>query len=173
MLGVVAKLKSKYPDVHYIVQGSENPKNAKEHERLYRRIVAECKKLGIEENVTINRGFVDSEILMSFLRTTRVCVLPYANHPEHDVCSTSGIARMVLGTETPLVTSKVHLFDDVAGLAFQAANDDELYNAIDEVFSGKAASFNEARVQFLKQTSWKSVAKMHAELYSKVLNQKG
>lgn len=172
MLGVVARLKNKYPDVHYVVQGSENPKNAKEHERLYRKMVAECKKLGIEENVTINRGFVDSEILMSFLRTTRVCVLPYANHPEHDVCSTSGIARIVLGTETPLVTSRVHLFDDVAGLVFQASNDNELYNVIDEVFSNKAVSFNEARVQFLKQTSWKSVAKMHAELYSKVLNQK-
>lgn len=171
MLGVVARLKEKYNDVHYIIQGSENPNNAKEHERVFRKLVNECKKLNIEENVTINRGFVTNDVLMSFIRTTKVCVLPYVSHPEHDVCSTSGIARVVVGTKTPLVTTKVHLFDDVCGVSFQAGTDDELYNVLDKIFSEPAiqVQYDDARLDFLKKTSWKSVAKMHFDLYSKVL----
>lgn len=174
MLNVVAKLKEKYNDVHYIIQGSENPNNAQEHKRIFRKLVNECKKLNIEENVTINRGFVTNDVLMSFVRTTKVCVLPYVSHPEHDVCSTSGIARIVVGTKIPLVTTKVHLFDDVCDVAFQANGDDELYNIIDKIFCEPKIQeqYNDARVDFLKRTSWKSVAKMHSELYSKVLKDK-
>jgi glycosyltransferase involved in cell wall biosynthesis len=174
MLGVVAKLKEKYNDIHYIIQGSENPNNIEEHERVYRKIVHECKNLNIEENITINRGFVTSDILMSFIRTTKVCVLPYTSHPEHDVCSTSGIARIVIGTQIPLVTTKVHLFDDIDGLAFKASNDEELYGLIDTVFSepNSQQKYNDARIKFLKETSWQSVAKQHYDLYLKVLDSK-
>jgi len=172
MLNVIAELKKKYPDVHYIIQGSENPKNATEHEALYRRIVAMCKKLDIESNVTINRGFVSEDVLLSFIRTAKVCVLPYANHPEHDVCSTSGIARIIIGTETPLVTTSVHLFDDLNGVAFKANNDAGLYNHIDSIFSNPEIikGYNDARIEFLRKTSWSAVAKQHVELYSKVLS---
>jgi glycosyltransferase involved in cell wall biosynthesis len=172
MLHVVAELKRKYPDIHYIIQGSENPKNAIEHEALYRKIIATCKKLNIESNVTINRGFVSEDVLLSFIRTAKVCVLPYANHPEHDVCSTSGIARIIIGTETPLVTTQVHLFDDLNGVAFKAKNDADLYNCIDSIFENPemAKLQNPARIEFLKHTSWSSVAKQHVELYFKVLS---
>lgn len=171
MLGVVARLKEKYSDVHYIIQGSENPHNAQEHEKLFRKLVNECKKLNIEENITINRGFVTNDVLMSFIRTTKICVLPYVSHPEHEVYSTSGIARVAIGTQTPLVTTKVHLFDDVKDVAFQAGTDDDLYNIIDNIFSkpGIQEQYNDSRIEFLRNTSWESVAKMHLELYSKVL----
>lgn len=171
MLGIVARLKNKYPNVHYIIQGSENPHNAQEHEKLFKKLVNECKKLNIEENITINRGFVTNDVLMSFIRTTKVCVLPYISHPEHEVCSTSGIARVVIGTQTPLVTTMVHLFDDIRCVAFQARTDDDLYNTIDQIFSNPSIQeqYNDLRVKFLRDTSWNSVAKMHFELYLKVL----
>ena len=77
MLNVVAALKNKYPDVHYIIQGSENKLNMEEHDELYNKIIDQCKYLGITENVTVNRGFVSEEVLMSAIRTVKVCVLPY------------------------------------------------------------------------------------------------
>lgn len=174
MLRIIAKLKEKYPDIHYIIQGSENPKNMQEHERLFMKLVNKCAELNIEENVTINRGFVSENVLMSFLRTCKVCVLPYASHPEHDVYSTSGIARIVCGTQIPLVTSTVHLFDDVKLVSFQASTDEEMFNTIDKIFSkpNVQEEYNHARVQFLKETSWASVSKQHIDLYLKVIKTK-
>lgn len=170
MLGVVARLKDKYPDVHYIIQGSENPLTAREHDELHDRIIAEARRLGIESSVTVNRGFVSKEVLLSFIRTTRCCVLPYVSHPDHEVRATSGIARVVAGTETPLVTSTAHLFDDLGSVATQCGTDDELYEAIDKIFSSESVRKSQlaARVQFLKETSWKRVASRTVDLYKKL-----
>lgn len=170
MLGVVARLKEVYPDVHYIIQGSENPLNSKEHDELHDRIMTEARNLGIESNVTVNRGFVSKEVLLSFIRTTRCCVLPYVSHPDHEVRATSGIARVVAGTETPLVTSTAHLFDDVDGVATKCGTDDELYEAVDAIFRTDAVRKSQlaARVKFLKDTSWKKVGQKTADLYKKL-----
>jgi glycosyltransferase involved in cell wall biosynthesis len=172
MLHVVAKLKEKYPDVHYIIQGSENPNNMAEHNRVYNEIMSECKKLDIESNVTINRGFVDEKILLSFIRTVRAVVLPYINHVEHDVYATSGVARMVISTEIPLIVSSVHLFDDINGLAFKYKSSNILYNILDNLFSDDLHynSHMVNRIEFIKETAWKIVARKHFELYSKILN---
>ncbi len=170
MMRVTAKLKEKYPDVQYIIQGSENPLTMTEHGNLYKRLLTVSKELGIEHNVTINRGFVRLDVLLSHINTVKVCVLPYATHPDHDVRATSGIARLVLGTSTPLVTSTVHLFDDVKNVAVRASNDNELYEAIDKIFQeGKLSDEMKAkRLEFLEITSWENVGKQTVDLYNKV-----
>jgi glycosyltransferase involved in cell wall biosynthesis len=160
MLGVVARLKEKYPKIHYVIQASENPRNQDEHNRLYGELFAEVCRLGLEENVTINRGFISQDALMAHIRTAKCVVLPYANSEDHDVRATSGIARLVLATETPLVVSRVHLFDDIEGLCPRVGDDEELYTAIDKIFydwKEKAGQIAKRRA-FLKKTSWASIA---------------
>lgn len=168
LLKAVAQLKEKYPDIHYIIQASENELNKSEHDDLYYRLVAECQSLGIIENVTINRGFVAEEVLLSLIRTVKLCVLPYANHPDHDVRAASGAARMILPTTTPLIVSGVHLFDDLEGIVPRVRDDFELCQEIDNIFSNYDKCFTEQvskRKEFLRNTSWENVAYLLSSYY--------
>lgn len=174
MMNVISRLKGRYPDVHYIIQGSANPIHMAEHDAVYDKLVSLSKELGIEGNVTINRGFVSTDVLLSHIRTVKCCVLPYVTHPEHDVRATSGIARLVLTTETPLVVSDVHLFDDVKDVADVATSDDELYTAISNVFEQKGLSEmqKKKRLDFLAATSWSTIATKTLILYRRLLLKK-
>jgi len=172
MLDVVSKLKEDFSDVHYIIQASENPHTMAEHDAIYQSLVSRIKELGIEGNVTISRGFVAKEVLMSYIRTVKCVVLPYANHPDHDVRATSGIARLVMGTETPMVVTNVHLFDDVEGVVPRANNDQELYEYIKNIFNSDNEKNRQIgyRKNFLRKTGWATVAFSTAALYQKILD---
>ena len=167
-------LKEKYPDIHYIIQGSENKKETQsEHDELYKAICDKVTEYGLEHNVTINRGFVDKKIIMSHIRTVKVCVLPYNSHPEHDVYATSGIARMVLTTTTPLIVSKVHLFDDIKELVPSVDTVEELAEWIDCVFQNDEERNRQIalREAFLNRITWAEIAKQTNDVYSKILKQ--
>ncbi len=172
MLNVIALLKDKYPDVHYIIQGSENKLNMSEHDELYNKIIDQCKILNISENVTVNRGFVSEEVLISTIRTVKLCVLPYNNHPEHNVRASSGAARTILPTSTPMVVSGVHLFDDLEGVVPRARDEYELFAAIDDIFSNYHSNVQKQlnkRVDFIRKTSWESIAYRTSVLYNSLL----
>lgn len=171
IINILPKLKEKYPDIHYVIQGSENRFNKKEHDDLFNALVQQAESLGVSANVSINRGFVSEAILLSYIRTSSCCVLPYANNPAHDVFATSGIARLVLGTETPLVVSNVHLFDDLQDLVPRATSDDELYTYIDQILSDSRYGKEQVskRVQMLSETSWVNVAKQYSDLYKTLI----
>ena len=174
MLKVVSELKKKYPDIHYIIQGSENKLNMDEHDQLYNQIVSECEKLNITENVTINRGFVSEHILLSTIRTVKLCVLPYNNHPDHDVRASSGAARTIIPTSTPMVVSGVHLFDDLEGIVPRARDESELYFYIDDIFNNYHFNVEKQltkRIEFLRKTSWESVAYRLFVFYSNLKNE--
>lgn len=173
MLDVVARLKQKYPDIQYIIQGAENPLNMSEHEEVYQMIIRKAKQLGIFNNITINRGFASTAMLLAHIRTVKCCVLPYSTKEEHNVRATSGIARLILATETPLVVSNVHLFDDIEGVVPRASNEDDMYNYIDAVFVNKKLSDTDKkkRVSFLRKTSWPAVARQLTSFYYFVRNQ--
>ena len=170
MMKAVSRLKTDYPDVHYIIQGSENKRNKSEHDSVYDELIRLAKSLGIEHNITINRGFVKTEILLSHIRTVKCCVLPYITHPEHNVRATSGIARLIITTETPLVVSDVHLFDDIKPVVDVARSDEELYLAIKRVFDagGLTPQQKEARISFLNKTSWRNVGIETLSLYRRI-----
>lgn len=169
MLDIVAKLKEKYPTVHYIVQGSENPKCQKEHDNLYGEIMAKAKNLNLLSNITINRGFVSDEVLLSYIRTVKCCVLPYLKSEEHEVRAASGMNKMILATEIPLVVTDVHLFDDVQNIIHRCKSDDELYDDVNVIFSNQYdyEINNKSRIDFLHKTSWTNSAQKIMNIINK------
>lgn len=143
-----------------------------EHDELYNKIIDQSKFLGITENVTVNRGFVSEEVLMSAIRTVKICVLPYNNHPEHDVRASSGAARTILPTSTPMVVSGVHLFDDLEGVVPRARDEFELFTTIDDIFSNYHSNVQSQlskRLNFIRKTSWESIAYRTSVLYNSLL----
>lgn len=164
MLEIVARLKQRFPDIHYVIQGSENPRMLAQHNLIKAAIASRAQELGLESNVTLSTGFVHEDVILNHMRTSKVVVLPYITHPQHDVRATSGMARMALGTETALVVSHVHLFDDIEGYAPRADTDEAFEHEIEQVFLGHGPNLD-LRCQFLRQTSWQAVADRTAQLY--------
>lgn len=168
MLDIVASLKPKYPDIHYVIQGSENPRMWREHARLKSAIAERVHELGLDSNVTLSTGFVHEDVILNYMRTVKVVVLPYVTHPQHDVRATSGMARIAMGTETDLIVSNVHLFDDLEGYVPRASNDAEFAYEIEKAFDGQTQNLD-LRRQFLRQTSWPRVASQFAQLYRTII----
>jgi glycosyltransferase involved in cell wall biosynthesis len=170
IIKLLPKLKEKYGDVHYIIQGAENPHTIKEHNNVYTKLVNLAQSLGVMDNITIIRGFVSKNVLLSYIRTVKCCVLPYDIHPEHNVRSSSGIARMVLNTTTPLIVSNVHFFDDLDKVAIKVKSDEELYEAIESVFDTDIdQELNKEKIDYLRNNCWENVAKLTSKVYGDIL----
>lgn len=161
MLDIVAELRVKYPDVIYAILGSENPKCQNEHDKLFQEIKEKIVKLGLIHNVIIDRGFLSDEVLLAYIRTSSVVVLPYTPNPEFDVFAASGMARVVLSTSTPLITSRANLFNGMNAVVEKSSNKQEWIAKISNVFDGKVDKKNlrTARKKFIEETSWDEVAK--------------
>jgi glycosyltransferase involved in cell wall biosynthesis len=169
MLDIVAELKNKYSDILYIIIASENPKCQAEHDKLYKEISEKITNLRLDHNVIIDRGFASDEVLMSYIRTSSVCVLPYRPDPEFDVFAASGMARIVLQTVTPLITSNANLFNGLDSVVKKAATKEEWVKEISDIFEKKLDQKDlvAKRKKFIQENSWdKSAAKL-VELFNK------
>jgi glycosyltransferase involved in cell wall biosynthesis len=168
MLDVIYELKKKYQNVLYIIVGSENPLCKSEHDKLYKEICDKVEKLGLTHNVVIDRGFVSKNVLMSYIRTSYACVLPYKPDPEFDVFAASGMARIVLQTSTPLLTSKANLFNNMDDVAIKCDTTDSWVKSISDIFDKKfdENKMIESRKAFLKENSWENCAKKLIDIFN-------
>ena len=171
MLDVVKILKEQYPEIHYVILGSENSLNQSEHDHVYEGLIKKIDQLGLCDNVTLHRGFLGEDIILTYIRTASVVVLPYSPHPEHNVYASSGIARLVLGTTTPLVVSDAHLFDDIKHFIPHSDDNDILASYISAYFNKSGIDDLESaqRKEFLESKNWKNIAKQTFDLYSDIV----
>lgn len=160
MLDIVAEVKKSFPDVIYQIIASENPKCQKEHDELYNKIIDKINNLDLNHNVVIDKGFVSHEVLMSYIRTSSVFVLPYRPSADFDVYAASGMARIVMRTSTPLLVSKANLFSGLDDVAKRLDSKEEWVSAICDFFNKKvnmALELNK-RKAFLDENSWDNQA---------------
>jgi glycosyltransferase involved in cell wall biosynthesis len=169
MLDVVSELKKKYPDIVYIIIGSENPKCQEEHNKVYEDISKKIEKLNLQHNVIIDRGFASDEVLMAYIRTSSVFVLPYKPGPDFDVFAASGMARLVISTSTPLVVSHANLFNGLDNTCLKANSLDEWVAAISSIFDAKydRKKMVAEREKFIKNNSWSVAAIKLVEIFEK------
>jgi len=167
MLDVIFDLKKKYKDILYVILASENPKCQKEHDKLYGDIVKKIQDLDLFHNVIIDRGFASFDVMMSYIRTTSVVVLPYKPSPEFDVFAASGMARVVLQTSTPLITSFANLFNGLDEVVKKASTREEWVLEIENVFDKKVnkKEIISSRKKFIQENSWKNAAKKLVEVF--------
>lgn len=164
-LDTLKEIVKKYPDVKYVIQASENPQTKEEHDRVCKKLEYRIKQLKLSDNVLLSRGFITNEALINMIRESTIVVLPYIVNPDHDVRATSGIGRLVVSTEVPLVTSDAHLFDDIKEVSFQASSKEDMIETLDLILSGNLTVNTKDREDFLKSTAWEVVAKNIIDLY--------
>lgn len=165
-LDAVALLKEKYPDVFYLILFSESNFVPEIHDSQYQRIVGLIESKGLEENVSVIRGFQSDDSLANFLRTVRVAIFPYTAHPDHVVYGSSGAARLSLANGAPTIVSKVPLFSDLEEVLPRVENAEELAAEIDKLFSNGSAYHKQVRKQreFVRKNSWALTAQRYVEV---------
>lgn len=167
MLDVVAELKDQYSDILYVILGSENPLCQSEHDALHKDICDKIASLDLTHNVIIDRGFTSKSILLSHIRTAKVVVLPYKPKPEFDVFGSSGMARIVAQTSTPLITSCANLFDGLGKIAIKCDSKDSWVKAISEVFENKYSEEElvKERHNFIQESMWNNISQKLVDVF--------
>lgn len=160
-LDIFKKIKDKYPTCHFVAQLSENPKCQTEHDELYEKIMNKIEKLDLLKNVSVNKGFASLPVILSHIRTSTCCILPYLYREEFNVFAASGSARIIMSTTTPLVVrGNVNLFNDLKDVVLSGNTDDEIYHHVCNVLDGKYdyKENNEKRIKFINDSLWSKIA---------------
>lgn len=164
-LYTTALLKEKYPDVFFTGLCSESPFAHAEHEVYYNELMELAKKLDIEENIALIRGYQSDQSLDSFLRTNQVAVFPYISHPEHEVFGASGAARLAMSKGIPVITSSVNHFSDLCTI--KADTPQEIANELEKLFGNWSAIKHQVDLQshYIEENSWEKVAQRHLHIF--------
>lgn len=160
-----AILKQKYPDVFFTGLFSESPYNEAEHGLYYNELMELVKKLDVEENVAILRGYQSEETLNSYMRTNQATLFPYISHPAHEVFGASGAARIAMSKGLPVVTSSVNHFSDLPTI--KADTPEEIAAALENLFLNlpyRQEQINK-QVTYLSDNTWENVGLKYIELF--------
>lgn len=161
-----ALLKTKYPDIFFTGLLSESDFNKLEHQLYYEELLELSKKLGVEDNVSLIRGFQSENVMNSFLRTNQVAVFPYYSDPKHIVFGASGASRMAMSKGIPVITSSIPHFSDLPTI--KANSSEEISKELDILFSSSKSVSDQVNKQntFLKENSWSEVAKQYINVFT-------
>lgn len=141
----------------------------------YEKIVGLVDKLGIDSSVTF-RGFVPNDNLPRHFADTDVFVFPY--NEWGSVIASSGAFSMVAPFRKPLIVTDIPAFAALkrseAALVVRRGNIDDLSNAIMRALtdSQMTNSLIKGLDELLLKSSWPSVAKETASLYSSLIQHK-
>ena len=160
-----AVLKKKYPDVFFTGLFSESPYSKYEHQVYYNELMNLVADLGIQENVSILRGYQSDEVLDSFLRTNQATIFPYVSHPDHEVFGASGAARMAMSKGLPVVTSSVNHFSDLPTL--KADTPEEIAAALELIFTQSSAKEKQLQTQlsYLNDNTWEKIGLRYVAIF--------
>jgi glycosyltransferase involved in cell wall biosynthesis len=163
----VGILKEKYPDVFFTGLFSESPYAKVEHQVYYNELMDLVEKLGLQENVSILRGFQSDAVIDSFLRTNQATLFPYVSHPEHEVFGASGAARMAMSKGLPVITSSVNHFSDLPTI--KADTPQEIADALEMLFTNSDAKQKQIQAQtsYLSDNTWEKIGLRYIDLFEK------
>ncbi len=161
-LDIIHELKKEFPDVQYVVCGSQTDNAKEEHDEVYESFMKRAEELDLLSNVCFNRGFFSEELLLAYIRTAKVCLLNYQCNPEHALFAASGISKMIIQTTTPLFVSEHGLFEDIGSLALRGNPVKE----ISKVFRGEIED-SSRRLDYLNKNSWNNSAKKFFDFIQK------
>jgi glycosyltransferase involved in cell wall biosynthesis len=154
-LQVVKTLLPEHPDVFFTGLLSERWKGA--HDRVVKDLNQQARDLGITEHVALLPGFQSDASLDAYLRTNRAALFPYRDNGQDTVHGCSGAARVAMAAGTPVVASRVPLFEDLDGVVARPSSVDGWAQALDESFTARLPQV-EKQNQFLAGTSWDQAA---------------
>lgn len=161
-----------FKDIFYCFLCSESNHTRSIQHRYYETIRRTVEEHGLQDNITVLRGYLSEQHLQNFLRVAKLAVFPYKNNPSNVVYGASGAIRKAMSNGIPVIASDCHLFDDLEGVVPRPSDPQALADEIARVFtSGEHREGLLKRMrEFLAENSWESVGLRYAEILQKVAN---
>ncbi len=165
-LDIIASLKKKWPDIQYIILGSISKGNKEEHDYVFDAVMRRAEELDLLGNVSLQRGFFSEELLLSYCRTAKICLLNYKVEKEHELFAASGISKICAQTCVPIITSSHSLFEDIRPFSLMGETNEEIEQHIVNVLENRypEKEINEKRLKFLQGNCWKNAGQKIIEI---------
>ena len=173
-LQAIAKVKSKIPNVLYLIIGQTHPVVLKEVGERYRNSLKEMiKDLDIEDNVRFINKYITLEELVDWLKVIDIYITPYLDPQQ----SASGALAYAIGAgkvciSTPYLYAKEVLAES-RGILVPFRNSGAIASAIMQIYENpeKKAAIEKKSYQYGRFMTWSNVALHHLDLFNKVLDQ--
>lgn len=161
-LETVSILKKSLPDIFFTGIFSTPAYSTTELDQYYDEILELINKLDIRENVAIIRGFMQQNVLATYLRMNKVALFPYQQKPGHEAFGCSGAARIAMAYGVPIVTSDAPLFHDLRAVAPRAVDAESLASIVSTLFIKDMARIQvKTQDKFLTDNSWDITAERY------------
>lgn len=164
----------KFKDILYIYACSESANGKRIHENYYNILHKKVEENGLNDNIILLRGFLEPELLDTYLRTVKMVLFPYITDP-NGVFGSSGAIKIAMSYNIPVIASKSNLFDDIDGYVKRTDGYIELAQEIDKIFSSEKykQSVIDKSHEFIKLNTWDITADRYIDVLRKTVDQKG
>lgn len=164
-LEAISKIKNKIPNIFYCVICSENSNTKNINNNYYKMIQKKVEELGLQDNVSIQRGFYSDEEINNYIRTSRVCIFPYKSDPNNIVYGASGAIRIAMSNGTPCIASQSKMFIDLDGVLPRPSNSEELAQEIQKVLLNNNYRDEIIKKQqtYVKNNTWEVISDKYLE----------
>lgn len=166
-LRAVALVKEKYNDVFFTGLCSESSSDNTAQQLYFNELLKLVNRLGIQDNVSLIKGFQSDQVWDSYFRTNRVALFPYVSHPAHEVFGVSGAARMAMSKGLAVVSTSAHHFEDIPTIKGNTI--EEMASIIDTLFSDPKTYQNQLdkQIAYLNENTWGKCGLRYIELFEK------
>lgn len=171
LLEALVEVRAIVPDVHLLALSSLHPDNiSKEFELMVRDKIHE---LGLEDSVTLVTEFLADKVVANLLSLCSIVALPYDETLE----SSSASLHLALSALRPIVTSRIHIFDDFEEFIYRydGTRAEDLADALLGVMldSELADELVRKAKSAVVKLRWNKVGASHLELLRSLVLQSG
>lgn len=166
---IVEKLREKYPNVLYIGVFNVSKFSEDFNNQYYDKLMGIIRSKNLTKNIVLHKGFRSEEVLLSYLKQSKVGLFPYWNHPEWRVYGASGAIRLVLASGVPMVMGDVPFFEEFKGVVPVCSTIDQYVEEITKLFEDYSyeQQIKKQIRDFINARSWDKIAQWYLGVRSK------
>ena len=166
------KTQDKFKDIFYCYLCSESPHTKTIQQEYYNHLSNKVSELGLEDNVTIMRGYLSEQHICNFMRTAKLAVFSYKTDGDNIVYGASGAIRNAIACGIPTIASDHPHFSEFEGVIPRPTNAIELAAEIDKVFSDEQYRQDMVKhgLDFIRDNNWDVTADKHIDVFRKIID---
>ncbi|OQY41588.1 MAG: glycosyl transferase group 1 [Fusobacteriia bacterium 4572_74] len=175
MIGAMPAIVKKNPNAVYLILGKTHPHILEKRGDLYReKLKEQIKSLNLEKNVIFHNKFVDSDILVKYIKTSTIYSIPYLNRNQ----ITSGTLAYALGSGAAVVSTPFwhaeELLAEGRGVLVPFRDSESLAREINMLLtdSEKRQNMRRKAYDYARSMIWSEVAKSHLKIIEECKGEK-
>lgn len=175
MIEAMPLIVKEHPNAMYLILGQTHPHILQNSGDSYRHDLQQLvNKLGMQNHIVFHNQFVQLEMLIQYLQTSKIYAIPYLKKEQ----ITSGTLAYALGVGAAVVSTPFwhaeELLADGRGKLVPFNNPTAMANEINNLLSNdqEREMMRFKGYQYGRSMTWKEVARMHIDLLSEINERK-